>query len=176
MSLAPNARNNGKTFEALLTRIFTAYEDRGIATLRKVDPPTRVVGKPPRQRVIYLENPFLDYVGVQRATGRALFIEAKSTMEPRLEIGTEKTEGRGLSLPQINNMERWNQAGAGVCVLWGYGDAIRLVTLQQIHRSAVTRRSVPWDDAWHIPQGPGFIIYDFLPLLCAVASLKLSPQ
>ncbi len=158
----PNASNTGKGFEALLSKIFAAYEDRGIATFSKVEPPVRIIGGGPNRKIIPLRNPFLDFSGVFAANGgRAIHIEAKSTAEPRLPVGCESG---GVTLNQINNAIRWKRAGAAVGVLWLHDATVKLVTTEMLMLER-DRKSIRWEEAIPIPQGPGFIIYDFLRLL-----------
>src|SRR6187402_1485458 len=90
-----NISNNGKGFEGLISKLAQAYAARWIATLEKVEPPVRVIGFGPARKVIFLKNPFLDYVGTWTAAGgRAIFIEGKSTAEDRLPLLGRTEDGK----------------------------------------------------------------------------------
>jgi hypothetical protein len=80
-----NWRNDGRGFQKEIEQTCGAYQNRRAATLRKVDPPTRVIGTAAARRVIFRPNPFLDFAGSWTARhGRAIFVEAKSTSTHRL--------------------------------------------------------------------------------------------
>lgn len=157
-----NASNSGKGFEELLSRIFAAYEQRRIATFEKVEQPMKIMGSGKARRVVFLKNPFLDFTGVWTAQGgRAIHVEAKSSEAPRLPIGDDSS---GLKDKQVTNLKRWDDSGAATGVLWLYAGDVRLIPIEHVRRQ---RRDAffPWEEAIPIPQGPGFIIYDFLALL-----------
>lgn len=111
-----NRGNTGKTFEHELELIFSSLEARRIARIRKVDPPVRIVGGGFARRTIFLPNPFLDYAGVRYESGRAIFLEAKSTATHRLPIG----RSGGVTEEQVRSLRAWARAGAFVGVLWRY--------------------------------------------------------
>ncbi len=98
----------GALFEKAIEMALRVYAAKGWIVAEKVCPPMRVFGK----RVIFLRNPFLDFVGVHCSTRRAVFIEAKYTTEPKLTMNGQ------LSRAQIESMERWRNAGAIVFILW----------------------------------------------------------
>lgn len=161
MPARPNSSNTGKGFEALLDKIHAAYEGRGIASLSKAEPPVKIIGGGLARKIIPMRNPFVDYIGAWHTEGgRALFIEAKSTAEPRLPVGGDD----GLKLQQVESLNRWHRAGAAVGVLWLHAADVRLVSLDIINAQR-SRKSITWDEADVIPPGPGFIIYDYLSLL-----------
>jgi len=160
-------RNQGTEFENELKLIFSAYKTQGRATLEKVDPPSKVLGN----RVIYMENPFLDFVGSwTEQGGRALFIEAKATDEPRLLIGG-KSNSNGMKDNQLANALAWWRAGAMVLVLWRFQGEVRVFTPAMAKHATMEngRRSLRFCDAHRLPSGYGFLRYD--PLTWAKALL-----
>ena len=157
-----NASNiSGQNFEATLTTINQIYEERKLARFRKVAPPTRTIGTGAFRRIIYLENPFLDYVGCM-ASGRAMFFEAKSTAKPSLAAGGKD----GFTEKQFNAMQDWRAAGAGAFLLWEYqGQGVRLFAECMIAAGLEERKSLVWYDGLEVPPGHGFIFYDFLKVV-----------
>ncbi len=119
--------SHGRGFEQQVENSAAHYERQQILLLRKVEPPTRVVGGGAARKVIFLDNPFLDFVGswTERG-GRMIVLEAKETHEPRLSYGG------GLTERQLEAMHRWWQVGAAVGLVWnwqtggGLGVRIRL--------------------------------------------------
>lgn len=145
-----NRANTGKSFEAELSVLFAELERKGAARIRKVDPPTRVIGGGFRRRVILLPNPFLDYVGTI-AGGRAVFIEAKSTATGRLPF----CRSGGLTEEQWQAMRGWHAAGAAVLVLWRQPAGTAVLTVPSI---AATRAAEPLAaslPAYAFPGWPG---------------------
>lgn len=126
-----NRSNTGKSFEAELAIHFRVLESRRILRLRKVDPPTRILGG--GRKVITLANPFLDYVGVWTAGGgRAIFLEAKSTAEHRLPIN----RSGGVTEAQFEALQAWDSAGGVAAVLWRYGARTTLWSAEEILSAA----------------------------------------
>lgn len=164
-----NRHNDGRQFQTLLETIHAAYEARGIALMRKTDPPVRVMGSPFKARVIFMENPWLDYAGTWGANnGRAIIIEAKATTEPTLRIIPEGKAGAGIKHTQLVNAERWRDAGAAVAFLWHYNAEIRIFTPAMVRAALTERKSLRWMDVHKIPQGEGFIVFDYLSALFAL--------
>ncbi len=160
-----NARNDGRGLQGLVDTIAAAYEERGIARLRKTDPPVRVFGPPMKRRVVFLENPWLDYAGSWTvADGRAIILEVKSTTEPKMRIIPEGKEGAGIEYHQLVNAEAWAAAGAAVAFLWEHAGELRIFTPAMV-RAITDRKSLRWCDAHKIEQGPGLIVFDFLRTL-----------
>ncbi len=154
--------NQGSGFEDSLARVCEVYKLKGILELEKVEPPVRVVGTGFKRKVIFMPNPFLDYVGAWRSRGgRALFLEAKSTREPKLPFGAG-----GLTDKQIDALERWHSAGAAVGLLWEHLGHVRFVPLMaiQAQRDSSTRH-LKWGNATPVPAGMGFLFWDFEPVL-----------
>lgn len=162
MKKSPNASNDGRYFQDTLTAVFDEYERLGIASIKKTEPPMRVVGGGKFRRVIFLANPWLDYAGTTNL-GRAVIIEAKSTSKPRL--GIDSNEAAGIKTHQRETALRWQNMGAVAFYLWHWTDGIRegvrLLT-PTIVENALRRgvRSVTWDDALRIPRGAGRLIFD----------------
>lgn len=164
-----NAANDGRRFQELMDKIHAAYEQRGIARIRKTDPPVRVMGSPMKARVIFQPNPWLDYAGSWTVNGgRAIIVEAKSTVEPSLRIVGEGMSGSGIQHSQLLNAEAWRAAGAAVGFLWHYNGDVRIFTPAMIRAALTERKSLRWIDVHKIPQGEGFIVFDYLRALYAL--------
>lgn len=169
----PKKANPGADFERKMAGTFAVYERRGIATMRKVDPPTRTIyaGKGPVKRamVIQLESIYLDFTGAwTEYGGQMLMVECKSTAEPRLCIRLND-EGAGIKWKQVQSAARWEASGAAVCFLWEHQGEVRLLTTWKI--LALVRegkKSIPWHSAFRIPQDR--FVVDFLPLLSILTS------
>ncbi len=161
-----NRHNDGRQFQSLLETIHSAYESRGIARLRKTDPPVRVMGNPAKARVVFQPNPWLDYAGTWGANnGRAIIVEAKATSEPTLRIIGEGMTGAGIKHAQLVNAEGWRDAGAAVAFLWHYNAEVRIFTPAMVRAALTERKSLRWIDVHKIPQGEGFIVFDYLRAL-----------
>jgi hypothetical protein len=160
-----STKNQGTWFERDLVRICNAYRGKRTMDLEKVEPPTRVVKRPPtfQPEILRLANPFLDFVGTWTAQGgRAIFLEAKSTAEPRLPL---RTSG-GLSESQHDALLRWADSGAAVGVLWGHREDVRFVPLIAIAAQlAAGVKHLKWENATPIPAGVGWIRWDFAAVL-----------
>lgn len=165
-----NTTNTGKGFEARISAINKAYETQNKALLRKCDPPSFSVVKNGQVRHQLLKNPFPDFVGVWTANnGRALFIEAKSTKEPRLALMGKS----GVTANQCASLFSWYEAGAVACVLWEHKSIWKLVTIKAIQKVLAEKRgnnfrkSIRWDEAIPIPIKPqyGTLTCDYLAVL-----------
>jgi hypothetical protein len=122
-------RGRGKRFEQEIADAALSYERARLLILRKVDPPTRIVG---RGRIVFLANPFLDFVGVWiEREGKAVFLEAKETSSGQLGLG-QKTNG--VTAPQLRSLRVWHHAGAVSAVLWRVGSATFLLPITEIDR------------------------------------------
>lgn len=164
-----NRHNDGRGFQSLLETVNAAYESRGIARIRKTDPPVRIMGNPSKARVIFQPNPWLDYAGAWTANdGRTIIIEAKATSEPTLRIVGEGMTGAGIKHAQLVNAEAWRDAGAAVAFLWHYNAEIRIFTPAMVRAALTDRKSLRWLDVHKIPQGEGFIAFDYLRALSAL--------
>lgn len=159
-----SATEHGKWLQDEITRIADDYERRGIARLKKVDPPLRIIGNPfkGKGRVIPLANPFLDFMGAWTARqGRVIVIEAKSTQEPKLPLGNG-----GLDSDQWTLLNRWRGAGGAVGVVWGYKHELRFVPFEAIRSQlGAGVKHLKWEHATPIPRGLGFCTFDFLHTL-----------
>lgn len=160
-------KNQGTWFEGDLVKICRAYRHNGVMELEKVEPPTRVVKRPPtfQPEILRMANPFLDFVGVwTRRQGRAVFLEAKSTAEPKLGL---KQSG-GLSEAQYDSLVRWNAAGAAVGILWAYAQHVRFVPLLAcVAQLEAGVKHVKWENATPVPQGTGWVMWDFEKVLAS---------
>lgn len=149
-----NFINDGKAFEKELEKVFAEYQFRGIMRLAKVDPPTRIIGP---GRIVYLENPFLDYCGSwTKRGGRAIFIEAKSTKQDKMSVGKES----GLRSQQWEQMRHWNRAGAVVFMLWKCGDGVALFTPEGIQSILDEKSRINIEDGQWLWPGKGNAIWD----------------
>jgi len=118
----------GAEFEKEVIRRAALYEKERLLVLRKVDPPTRIIGK---AKIIYLPNPFLDFVGsYTEAGGRAIFIEAKQTDGDKLGIGSSNSSG--VTVKQLHALRVWSASGAIAAVLWKTPNAIWFVPIEAI--------------------------------------------
>jgi hypothetical protein len=160
--MTSNHANDGRGFEQTLERICGVYAERGLARFCKTEPPTRTFGTGFNRKVIYLPNPFLDYAGCITSMGnRAAFFEAKSTGEPTLPCGDKGS----FSQSQRDAMADWRQAGAASWLLWEYRGACRIFFHAMIQAGLSERKSLVWDDGIDVPQGTGYLLHDFMPLL-----------
>jgi hypothetical protein len=153
-----NFKNDGRRFEDLFAKVAGEYMRRGILRLEKADPPTRVFGKPPNVKIVFQENPFADWVGswTERG-GRMLLIETKSTQGDKLAIGGKLTD------KQIEWLLRWHSAGAITGVVWESDFKVGFLPIGRIKTIVDSgRRHIKFAEADPIPQGMGFIIFDFV--------------
>ena len=158
-----NFRNDGRGFQSEITATADAYEQRGIARLKKADPPVRVFWKGGKQQVIFLANPWPDFIGTwTKHGGRMLCVEAKSIESGRLKVDASG----GLSSTQWSAMKSWRRAGAACCVLWRRRGEVRLYTPEMIQDALASGdRSLVFDAGLPVPQGQGMIIWDFISVL-----------
>lgn len=148
------AKNRGKGTEQWVDMILRGYAARGVATIEKVDPPTKTIqlggGK---VRTLLLPNPFLDYFGTWTARGgRAVTFEVKHTEEPKLKI----CRSGGITDKQWEALRRWERAGAATFVLWEHGGQFRVVTTALIEQALLEtdRKALLWTHAIR-PAGVG---------------------
>jgi len=162
-NLRSNRENDGRPFQRELEITAGGYQCRRIATLRKVDPPTRLVGSGAARRVLFMANPFLDFVGVWTAHhGRALFIEAKSTATHRLPFN----RSGGITPEQLASIKTWRHAGAAAAVLWRFGMRVALFLPEDlIQAEGRGDKSLVFENGRRVPAGEGNLIWDFLPVL-----------
>lgn len=167
-ALPKNHANDGRAFEEIFKKTCAAYFQSRVLRLTKVEPPVRVLGWGPNRKVIFLENPFSDWIGTwTERGGRMLMIETKSTSEPRLRM----SEDGGLSINQIEWQKRWHFAGAAVGIVWEWrtsdlGHSAVFVPIGrawEIWKSG--RRHIKFEEGDPIHQGQGFALVDFLPNL-----------
>lgn len=165
-------RNSGHSFESQIQTTLDAYEASGVAYLAKVDPPTKVFGR----KVIFLANPFLDFVGVWTANGgKAIMIELKHNEKAALPILGHNVKGDGIKATQLASAKRWQAGGAAVAYLWRRGDEVRIFTPAMVGAAALSRKSILWIDTHRVPQGQGFVLIDFLSMLEPLTKRMESP-
>ena len=127
-----NAGRDGREWEWLVAEAAARYERDGVLRLRKVTPPARVVGGGKDRKVVFLDNPFLDFVGVWSARGgRALLCECKDTSGDRLRLG----DG-GLTDKQADALWQWHRSGAAAFVLWRAHSGVCLIPAWEVAASA----------------------------------------
>lgn len=162
-TLRSNAKNDGRGFQKELERTAGGYQSRRAATIRKVDPPTRIVGGKEDRRVIFMANPWLDFAGAWTARhGRAIFLEAKSTSTHRLPF----CRSGGLTTEQLATIKTWRLASAATAVLWQFGGRVTL-WLPEALVAAEARgdKSLVFESGLPVPRGEGNVVWDFLPVL-----------
>lgn len=169
--LRVSTKNQGTWLERDIQRCCDVYREKCLLDLAKVEPPTRVLWTPkarrrpgqPEQTVLQLPNPFLDYVGAWRERGgRAVFLEVKSTSEPRLGI----MQSSGIRDAQFFALQRWARAGGAVGVLWAHREELRFLPLEALEvRLKDGVKHVKWEHARAIPRGMGWLTWDFLQVL-----------
>jgi hypothetical protein len=151
-----NKSNDGRRFEDLFAGVNTQYNYKRVLKLEKVDPPTRIVGP---GRIIFLASCFSDYVGTwSERQGRALFIEAKSTVGDMLPIRDDSN----LKNKQIDDLIMWHGCGAAVGVVWESNFRVGFLpigTIDAIRKSG--RKYIDFREADPVPQGKGMILFDF---------------
>jgi len=156
-----NLEADGRSLQKLIDGICKQYEAGGVARIKKVDPPVRIMGG--GRKIVHLENPFVDFIGTWRARGgRTICLEAKETREPQLKLVSDG----GLTERQYKALKHWRQFGAAVGVLWGYHDELRFVPFEAIQAQLDSGiKHLKWGNATPVRRGPGFIIWDFLATL-----------
>jgi penicillin-binding protein-related factor A (putative recombinase) len=113
--LRTNRFNDGREFQDAVAAQLKEYQFKGVMRLKRVSPPTRIVGSGQFRKVIFLENPFHDFLGCWTAGGgRLVLIECKSTEEARLPVGGSG----GVTEDQWNELRHWENANAVAFVLW----------------------------------------------------------
>lgn len=164
-----NAANDGRSFQKELETTAGAYQAKRQCVLRKVDPPVRVIWVPDKltgksiQRVIFQQNPHLDYVGSYTAKGgRMLAIEAKSTSNHLLRFNADV----GFKSSQWAAMKSWHWSGAITFMLWQYAGKVCLWTPDMlISTEASGAKSLRHEEGLKVERGMGTIIWDFLATL-----------
>ena len=159
------ANHNGGAFQTRLELTFLGYKDQNRAHLEKVDPPIRVMGGGKNRRVIFMKNPWLDFGGVwTEQGGRALHLEAKSTTDPRLSIGSD----HGVTADQVDAIRRWSAAGAACAVVWWHADQMKIITAPELLDCWNSgAKSIKWRHVPAVHRGTGLIEFDILTELAA---------
>lgn len=158
-----NYGNDGRSFQKEIERTCGGYQSRRAATIRKVDPPTRLIGTGANRKVIFLANPFLDFVGTWTARhGRAIVLECKSTQTHRLPF----RRSGGLTDEQLGTIKTWRHAGAAVALLWRWNERVALFTPEQLVAfEAAAVKSLLHESGVLVPRGEGNVVWDFLAVL-----------
>jgi len=142
--LRTNRRNDGRGFENALEAIFTRYQSQGLLRLKKAEPPCKVMGFGAGRRVIFLRNPFLDFVGCwNERGGRFVNLEAKSTGKPVLPLNSDN----GVTEAQVDALRYWTLAGGVAAVLWEHRGEVKMVLPLTIIGTLTRRKSIRWEDA-----------------------------
>lgn len=153
-----NQRKPWQVFEDNIEKVLTQYSHQELMLIKKVEPPTRTLGSGFKRRVIYLENPFLDFIGAWREQGgRLVCFEAKHTDKPRLPLNDS-----GLKETQRQAMRSWYNYLGVTFALWGYAGEVRFVSVHLVMQTwRAGAKSIEWEQAEVIPQGKGFVLFDF---------------
>lgn len=149
--------NTGKPFETCLAHVFDAYRACGVMDVRKVEPPIKILQRGSVKAVIFLDNPFLDYIGSWRERGgRMIALEAKSTATNHLAVG--KTGG--VTARQWQALTDWSSAGAAAGIIWECPAGVFFVPLGQAAKAANNRARVTPEFGIKLPPGKGFVFFD----------------
>lgn len=149
----------GRAGQTRIESILEQYAKQGRAKIRKIDPPLKVMGTGPRRKVIFLENPWLDYGGVwTERHNRAIQIEVKHTEDERLPLGTS-----GVSHNQIRAIRDWTEAGTITAVAWVRATEIRIIPGHELLMAwDAGAKSLRWRHIPPCPRGEGFVEFDIL--------------
>jgi len=124
----------GKDLERLIAKSAQHGERHGLLCLEKVDPPVAVHGPKNRKKVIFLENPWLDFTGAwTEAGGRAIVIEAKAIVGLSLAVN----RAGGVTAAQYTALIRWAHAGAVAGVIWWDGSSCKWITAAELEAAVV---------------------------------------
>lgn len=167
-----NRFNEGGAAQLMVEKTAEAYKQAAVLRLAKADPPLKVFGRGIAKKIIFLPNPFPDYIGAwtERA-GRMLALEVKSTSEPRLTLNGN------ISETQIGWLVHWHRSGAAVGVLWNCGpdwSFLPIGQIKQVWDSGV--RHIKFEQCDRISQGQGFVLLDFAANLRRWYPLPLSAR
>lgn len=153
-----NRKNDGRPWQNELLACARAYADLGVLKMEKVDAPNKFV----RGKIIPVDNPFPDFVGVWCKNRRMIAVEAKSTSDHLLGINVK---GGGLTVRQVNLLRSWHEAGAISGVLWNWGGGCAKwvpfpVVEEELRRKA---RSLHFEHGTGVLLSPGrgFVTWDF---------------
>lgn len=154
--------NTGKSFETRLQTTFDAYRNLRVMDVRKVEPPCKIVGTGRFRKVIFLENPFLDFTGVwTERSGRSLHFEAKSTAGNSLSVG--KTGG--VTARQMDALRDWTNAGAIAGVLWECPAGVFYCGAGRANEIAIGRCALKPEFCHKLEAGKGYILYNIWKVL-----------
>lgn len=164
LSFQAEKKNDGKWLEQLIQVSADRYEAAGVLTLKKNEPPCRIIGSGSSRKVIFLDNPWLDFSGnwTERAA-RHLLVEVKSNDDKTLRI----QQDNGLTTRQCKALRNWIDRGSAAMVLWGHTPSriIRAVPAQAVFQAINHgRKHLKQDDG--VPCGVmGVGLCDFAPAL-----------
>tara|TARA_Y100000004_G_C8862416_1_gene389646 strand:+ start:333 stop:800 length:468 start_codon:yes stop_codon:yes gene_type:complete len=152
-------KNTGKALENLIEKQAEFMRAKGLLYLEKVDPPTRTINTRSGKITTLLPNPFPDFIGCLPC-GQMVCIEAKSNQHKSLPFGKQ-----GLRQKQLDDLMKWNAAGAKTGIIWQNPVGYFWVTLDDVRKSVANgRKSVPIEYALEIKEERGYII-NFLKYL-----------
>lgn len=159
--MSSKSNDAGQGFQTRLESIFAGYRKAGIADIEKIDPPVKIMGGGKFRRVIFMENPWLDFGGTwSQQGGRAIFIEAKSTEKDRLSLGS------GVSDNQIKALRRWTKSGAVAGVAWLHSNQIKIIpAIELLSAWDAGAKSIRWQHLPAVERGLGLIEFDILGAL-----------
>jgi penicillin-binding protein-related factor A (putative recombinase) len=153
--------NTGKALENRIMMAARVYEHSNQLIIDKVDPPVAIVKVKGAHRVKFLANPYLDFIGSVKY-GKLAFpiqIEAKSYDKPSLPVGGET----GVRMGQLESMRRWESQGWTTCVIWEHKLQWAFISLAEIERVILKRKSLPWGTGELIISNR--VVVDYLPNL-----------
>lgn len=154
-----NWQNDGRSFERSLAQVCRLYAEAGRAYFEKVSPPTKTMGSGFKRKILYMPNPFLDFMGViTEWNNRMALFEAKSTDKPTLPCGKDN----GFTRVQVDALAKWRQHGAACWLLWECHGEVRLFFHSMILAGLSERASLVFADGLPIRTGRGFLFWDVL--------------
>ncbi len=157
-----NQQNTGKAFEREIETTCEELERLGLAKIKKADPPVKVMGSDANRRVIFLENPFLDFVGSYRkadGSWHPVQFECKQTSEPKLAVGVKSG---GVTEKQLNALLSWAGHGWNVFVFWKHGSRVKRIGVDDLEKVVREARKHMKFEELHVEiyPGPGFLLWD----------------
>ncbi|BAQ11328.1 Holliday junction resolvase recu 2 [Bacillus sp. OxB-1] len=102
--------NRGSGLERMIDMTNQQYRNKGVADVRKVPPPVKIMGQQGNQVTGYTQKgEWVDYVGIHN--GRTIIFDAKETRE------TTRFPLSNVSRHQYSLLESWHQKGARAFLL-----------------------------------------------------------
>lgn len=153
----------GHQFEHEIETSIRHYASQGILCLKPTAPPVRVIGWGQQRRVIFLPNPFLDFIGAWTECGGLLLaIEAKETSEGRLAVNNRNG---GVDRRQFDAMRMWESAGGVAIVLWRSPCGVRLLAMGDLRNAVAKGQRLRDTDGILVNAGPKWCPIDFIAAL-----------